>query len=526
MIGNYASVSASSTVAPATGNQPTRSAGGPAKVALIPMTLGLGLGLGMGSFTGGALQSIYPYVAGTLATSSDHALWTLTYFLVHWALGIALMPWFSKKFGLKRLFILAMITLAASCFMAIVVKSLMLMLIARSIQGISAGILVPLVQTLLLTNYPKRHQTLATALWSNIMLIPFFLGPAFGGWLATNYSWLDIFWLAIPLCAVAVALVQISLPADKPTSRPPKFDIIGLILLWPGLIALQIVLDQGEQYGWFRSVFISHVALLAAILLVLFVIWELFEPTPLLQLRYLARRNFGFGLLLLCLGWSIFVGWSSILPLWSETDLGYNGWWGGVLLVPLALTAIPMAAMMSRLTKLFSLRLLAVFCFLIYGAAYALAFYDPDIGLGATTLSELIQGVAVGMLFVPLTMIVLSDAAPEELAIASTTSNFIRVSSANLGVTLLTTLWQRQTAHIQDNMRGDMPHAATQAWIARMQTHGLSHDSTIALLEHQTHIVAETWSLDNALRLSAYLCLGAAALALILLRPPRPTTTR
>ncbi len=485
------------------------------------MTIGLGLGLGMGSFAGGALQSIYPYVAGTLATSSDHALWTLTYFLVHWALGIALMPWFSRKFGLKRLFILAMTVLMASCFMAILAQSLTLMLIARSIQGISAGILVPLVQTLLLTNYPKRHQTLAVALWSNIMLVPFFLGPALGGWLATNVSWLDIFWLVIPVSSIAIALVQISLPADRPTAPPPKFDIVGLALLWPGMIALQIVLDQGEQFGWFRSVFISHVTLVAGTLLVLFVIWELFEPSPLLQLRYLARRNFGFGLLLLCLGWSIFVGWSSILPLWSETDLGFNGWWGGVLLVPLAATAIPMAAMMSRLTRLFSLRLLAVGCFLIYAGAYAVAVFDPSVGLGATMPSELIQGVAVGMLFVPLTMIVLSDVSPDEIAIASTTSNFIRVSSANLGVTLLTTLWQRQTAHIEDHMRADMPADAVRQWAAHMQQTGMSHDGVVASLAQMLHVEAETWSLDNALRLSAYLCVGAAAMALVLLRAPR-----
>ncbi len=509
-------MSASSTAAPL-----AQTATEKPKVALVPLTIGLGLGLGMGSFTGGALQSIYPYVAGTLATSSDHALWTLTYFLVHWALGIALMPWFSRKFGLKRLFILAMTVLIASCFMAILAPSLTLMLIARSIQGISAGILVPLVQTLLLTNYPKRHQTLAVALWSNIMLVPFFLGPALGGWLATNFSWLDIFWLAIPLCAASIALVQISLPADRPTTAPPKFDAVGLALLWPGMIALQIVLDQGEQYGWFHSVFISHVALIAATLLVLFVIWELFEPAPLLQLRYLARRNFGFGLLLLCLGWSIFVGWSSILPLWSETDLGFNGWWGGVLLVPLAATAIPMAAMMSRLTRLFSLRLLASGCFIIYAGAYILAFFDPAAGLSTTIPSELVQGIAVGMLFVPLTMIVLSDVPPDEIALASTTSNFIRVSSANLGVTLLTTLWQRQTAHIEDNMSADMPHDAVANWTAAMKTKGMSHDSIIATLAHMLHIEAETWSLDNALRLSAYLCIAAAIMALVLLRTPQ-----
>lgn len=492
------------------------------KVALVPMTVGLGLGLGLGSFAGGGLQSIYPYVAGTLATSSDHALWTLTYFLVHWALGIALMPWLSRKFGLKRLFILCMAMLMAACVMGIMSTSLTPMLIARSAQGISAGVLVPLVQTLLLTHYPKRQHTLAVALWSNVMLVPFFLGPALGGWLATNFTWIDIFWLVLPLAVVSIVLAQFAVPADRPTTPPPRFDIIGLILLWPGLIALQIVLDQGEQFGWFHSTFISRMALAAGSLLGLFTIWELFEPSPLLQLRFLARRNFGFGLLLLCLGWSIFVGWSSILPLWSETDLGFNGWWGGVLLVPLAATAIPMAAMMSRLTRMFSLRMLAAACYVIYAGAYLVAFFDPRVGLAATMPTELIQGIAVGMLFVPLTMIVLSDARPEELAAASTTSNFIRVSSANLGVTLLTTLWQRQTAHVESHMRAAMPDEAVNAWAARTQVHGISHDATIAMLAHMMHIEAETWSLDNALRLSAWICLGAAAMALLLLRRARP----
>jgi DHA2 family multidrug resistance protein len=490
-------------------------------VRLVPMTAGLGLGLGLGSLAGGGLQSIYPYVAGTLATSSDHAVWTLTYFLVHWALGIALMPWFSRKFGLKRLFLLCMIVLAASSALGIAASSLTMMLIARAAQGVSAGILVPLVQTLLLQHYPKRLHTLATALWSNIMLIPFFLGPAFGGWLATTYSWIDLFWLVLPFAALSIVLVQISLPEDRPKTRPPPFDLPGLILVWPGMIALQIVLDQGEQYGWFHSVFISHIALLAGLLLGLFIIWELIAPHPLLQLRYLARRNFGFGLLLLCLGWSIFVGWSSILPLWSETDLGFNGWWGGVLLVPLALTAIPIAAMMSRLTRVFSLRMLAFGCFLIYAFAYYLGFFSPEIGLAATMPSELIQGIAVGMLFVPLTMIVLSDVSPEELAIASTTSNFIRVSSANLGVTLLTTLWQRRTAHFAEGMRANMPADALHSWMARMQQQGMDRERATAALAHMVRLQAETWSLDDALRLSAYLCLGAAFLALLLLRPAK-----
>ncbi|OYW07478.1 MAG: MFS transporter, partial [Acidiphilium sp. 37-67-22] len=111
---------------------PKRSDG---EVALVPMTIGACLGLAAGSFCGGSLQSIYPYVAGRLATSSDHALWTLTYFLIHWALGIALMPWFARKLGFKSLFLASMIMLAVGAGMGILSHSLMTMLVARGVQG-------------------------------------------------------------------------------------------------------------------------------------------------------------------------------------------------------------------------------------------------------------------------------------------------------------------------------------------------------------------------------------------------------
>ncbi|ABQ31230.1 DHA2 family efflux MFS transporter permease subunit [Acidiphilium multivorum] len=492
------------------------------EVALVPMTIGACLGLAAGSFCGGSLQSIYPYVAGRLATSSDHALWTLTYFLIHWALGIALMPWFARKLGFKRLFLASMIMLAIGAGMGILSHSLMTMLVARGVQGISSGLLVPLVQTLLLRHFPKRHHTLATALWSNSMLVPFFFGPAFGGWLAVNYDWIDLFWLVIPFALLAFVLIRVSLPEDRPTAPPPPFDLVGLALLWLGLIALQIVLNQGEQFGWFGSPFIQRYTVAAILLLGCFIIWELTSEAPLLELRFVTNRNFGFGLLLLCLGWSIFVGWSSILPLWTEVDLGYNGWWGGVLLIPLALTAIPVASAMGRIARHVSLRMLAALCFLLFAIAFAMAVYNPEIGLAATVPSELLQGIAVGMLFVPLTMIILSEIPADDLAAASTTSNFIRLASDIVGVTMLQTLWQRHTESVAALTRSAMSESLVRQALAHARQDGMSHAQTMAMIAGRLQLDASTWSLDDALRLSAWICLGAAAVSLVVLKKPRP----
>ncbi len=492
------------------------------KVALVPMTIGACLGLAAGSFCGGSLQSIYPYVAGRLGTSSSHALWTLTYFLIHWALGIALMPWFARKLGFKRLFLGSMVMLVIGAGMGIASRSLMTMLVARAAQGISSGLLVPLVQTLLLRHFNRRHHTLATALWSNSMLVPFFFGPAFGGWLAVNYNWIDVFWLVIPPAIVAFLLIHFCLPEDPPTEKPPPFDLVGLALLWLGLIALQIVLNQGEQFGWFGSPFIQRYSLAAVLLLGCFVIWELTSDAPLLELRFIRNRNFGFGLLLLCLGWSIFVGWTSILPLWTEVDLGYNGWWGGVLLIPLALTAIPVATSMGRIARRVSLRVLAALCFLIFATAFMIAFYNPDVGLPATVPSEFLQGIAVGMLFVPLTMIILSQIPPEDLASASTTSNFIRLASDIIGVTMLQTLWQRHTVAVASLTRDNVNPFLVRRWIAHLSDKGVSHTQAVAMLASRLQRQAGTWSLDDILRLSAWICLAAAILSLVLLKRPHP----
>lgn len=495
------------------------------RIAVVPLTAGACLGLAVGSFCGGSLQSIYPYIAGSLGTSSDHALWTLTYFLIHWALGIALMPWFARRFGYRLLFIASMVLLAIGAAMGIVAQSLMAMIVARGVQGISAGLLVPLVQTLLLRHFPRSHHTLATALWSNSMLVPFFFGPALGGWLAVNAAWTDSFWLVIPGSIVSLLLVWVALPADPPTEKPPRFDLVGLVLLWLGLIALQIMLNQGEQFGWFGSPFIQTWFIASAILLGGFVIWELTDTAPLIELRFIANRNFGFGLLLLCLGWSIFVGWSSILPLWTEETLGYNGWWGGVLLIPLALTAIPVATAMGPVARLISLRVLAALCFVLFAAAFTIAVYSPDIGLTEMAASELIQGVAVGMLFVPLTMIILSDIAPEDIAAASTTSNFIRLASDIIGVTMLETLWQRRTEGVADRMRAGMDPTVVRQWMTHLHSRGIDHAQATAALVSRLNLEANTWSLDDALRLSAWICIVAAVLSLILLRGKRSRKT-
>lgn len=476
---------------------------------MLSLFTGVGLALAIGSFEGASVLGILPYIGGGLATSSDHALWTLTYFIVHWSLGITVMPWSMRRWGPRRLFEFSVLFTLAGTLLAADTGNLWLMLVARAMQGFGAGLLVPLSQHLFLQRTPPSRHGLVTIVWSNAMLIPFFVGPAIGGYLATTAGWRGIFWICAPLLLIAGWFGRRGIDHARPDATTPPFDRIGFGLLYGGLLGLQMIMDQGQDDGWWHARLIDELSLLACALLLAFAWWERRCPHPLLDFQFFRRRNYTLGLLLLCIGWSLFMAWAALLPLWAESDLGYNGYWGSVLLLPIALGAIPLASVMDRLRGLVGLRRLATACFLVFAGAYGIADVNQASGLKALFLPMLIEGMGVGMLFVPLTLIVLSGIAAQDIPSAATTSNFIRVFSANVGVTLLSVYWIRQSAVAATALRADtLPahEAITAHWLIFVQ--------------HLLDAEAQTQALDNLLRVSAWVCLLAAGLAYFALKPP------
>ena len=477
--------------------------------SLVPLFSGVGLALGLGSFEGAAVQGIFPYVAGGLSTSSYDALWTLTYFIVHWALGITLMPWTTARFGPRRAFQAAVIAAGAGTLISALTHNLWIMLLSRALEGLGAGLLVPLSQSLFLGATPPRRHGMVTVFWSNAMLLPFFLGPVIGGWLAVGPGFRFIFWLSLPLFVLAFLLGSRGIPAPARPSGTTPFDTRGFVLLYLGLMSLQVVLDQGEEHGWCHSPFIVHMTLAAIACLYLFAWHEMRTPHPLLRFHYLKQRNFSLGLLLLCVGWALFMAWASTLPLWAEEYLGYNGLWGGVLLVPIALGAVPLSTVLDQLHSLLGLRRLATLSLLLLATAYGSLDLGIYAGLSTLFWPLVLLGCGIGVLFVPLTMIIMSEIPAPLVAGAATTTNFIRVFSANIGVSLVTVYSSRGTARASN--------ALSSEW-SRYAWHG---HTGLQIAQPFLATEAHTLSLDNLLRLSMWLCLGGAAAAWFFLTPPR-----
>ncbi|MHB1513246.1 MAG: MFS transporter [Acidiferrobacter sp.] len=466
--------------------------------------------MALGSFEGASVQAIFPYVGGGLSTSGYRALWTLTYFVVHWSLGIALMPWSARRFGRRRLFQGAVMLAMSGSLLGALTGNLWLMLISRGMEGLGAGLLVPLSQSLFLASTPQRRHGLVTIFWSNAMLLPFFIGPAAGGWLAVTVGFPWIFGLTVPLWLMAAWLGARGIAPEPPLASPaPPFDGRGFALLYAGLMSLQVVLDQGEQHGWWYSPFIREASAAAVVCLYLFGWYELRAPHPLLDFRYLARRNYTLGLLLLSLGWALFMGWASLLPLWAEEDLGYNGLWGGILLIPVGLGALPLSMVLDQLRGLFGLRRLASLSFLLLGVAYGTLSVHPGSSLSDLFWPLVVLGLGVGILFVPLTMIVMSEIAVAAVPQAATTANFLRVFSANLGVSVLAVFWLRGAAQAGNALTGELSR------------YGEPTTLPLGTLQGILSVEAHTLSLDNLLRVSMWLCLAGALVAWFFLIPPR-----
>lgn len=457
------------------------------------------------------MQAIFPYIGGGLSTSGYRALWTLTYFVVHWSLGIALMPWSARRFGRRRLFQGAVALAMSGSLLGALTGNLWVMLVSRGMEGLGAGLLVPLSQSLFLASTPPRRHGLVTVFWSNVMLLPFFIGPAAGGWLAITMGFPWIFGLTIPLWLLAAWLGTRGMPEEphRLASCAPPFDGVGFALLYAGLMSLQVVLDQGEQHGWWYSPFIREASVAAIVCLYLFGWYETRAPHPLLEFRYLAGRNYALGLLLLSLGWALFMGWASILPLWAEEDLGYNGLWGGLLLIPVGLGALPLSAVLDRLRGLFGLRPLASLSFLLLATAYGTLSVHPGSSLADLFWPLVLLGLGVGILFVPLTMIVMSEVAVSAVPQAATTANFLRVFSANLGVSVLAVYWSRGSAQAGNTLTGELSRYGDPVTQPQSALQGL------------LSVEAHTLSLDNLLRVSMWLCLAGAFIAWVFLVPPR-----
>src|SRR5262249_13989581 len=258
-----------------------------------------------------------------------------TSYLVANAIVLPITGWLANYFGRKRLLMSAVVGFTASSFMCGFAPNLAWLVIFRIFQGLTGGVLQPVSQAAMLDAFPPAQRGKAMGFWGLGIVVAPMLGPVLGGWLTDNYSWRWVFYINIPVGIVSIIMTRLFI-FDPPYIRRTtgKVDSWGIGMLAVGIGTLQIVLDKGQQEDWFSSTWITSLAIISAVVLVLFVLHELMTDQPVLHLRVFKERTYAAGVFLMTALGFVLYGSLVLLPLFLQSVLGYPAIEAGIAMAP------------------------------------------------------------------------------------------------------------------------------------------------------------------------------------------------
>jgi MFS transporter, DHA2 family, multidrug resistance protein len=493
---------------------PASSPGEPAPLSGLTLALGT-VALSLATFMNVLDTSIanvsLPAIAGDLGVSPDQGTWVITSFGVANAISLPLTGWLTQRYGQVRLFVASVLLFVLASFLCALAPTLGVLIALRVVQGAVAGPMIPLSQSLLLSSFPKAKAGSALAIWGITTLVAPVVGPLLGGWITDNVSWPWIFYINVPVGLAAVAVTwMIYRTRESPTRKLPIDGVgLGLLVLWIG--ALQIMLDKGKDLDWFGSTQIWLLAIAASVGFAVFIVWELTERHPVVDLRLFARRNFWTSSLAMSLAYGAFFGNVVLLPLWLQQYMGYTATEAGMVLAPVGVLAIVLTPFVGRAINKVDPRIFVTGAFLIFALVlFMRADFNTSADFWTLMVPTIIQGAAVAIFFIPLVTLSLSGLSPDRIPSASGIFNFARITAGSFGTSIATTAWDHRATlhHAQLVERLSSADPASSQALATLHASGLTPDQSYALLNRLVDQQAFMLSANDVFYVSALLFLA------------------
>ncbi len=456
---------------------------------LVLMTIALSLATFMQVLDSTIANVAIPTIAGNLGASNSQGTWVITSFGVANAISIPLTGWLARRFGEVKLFMLSTVAFAIASWACGMSESLTMLIIFRVIQGVVAGPLIPLSQSLLLNNYPPAKRSIALSLWAMTVIVAPICGPILGGWISDNYHWGWIFFINVPIGVVVIFLSLQTIRGRETTITRQPIDLVGLVCLVVGIGCLQVMLDRGKELDWFNSTEIITLTVLAVVALSILLIWELTDDHPIVDLSLFKSRNFTIGCVSISLAYMLYFGTIVLLPQLLQEVFGYTATWAGLASAPVGILPVILSPIIGRFAHKLDMRLLVTFSFIMYAVCFYWRAYtfEPAMNFAASAWPQFIQGFAVACFFMPLTTITLSGLPPERMAAASSLSNFLRTLAGSIGTSITTTLWtDRESLHhsqLTESVTAFNPNS--QHMYQQLESMGMSHQQASEYLAEQ-----------------------------------------
>jgi MFS transporter, DHA2 family, multidrug resistance protein len=474
-----------------------------------------------------------PHIAGNLSATVDESTWVLTSYLVANAIVLPLTGWLSNQFGRKRILMMSIGGFTVASVACGFAPSLPFLIFFRVVQGATGGGLQPLSQAIMLEAFSPEDRGKAMAFWGLGIVVAPMLGPVLGGWITDSYSWRWIFYINLPVGIAALTMCKIFIfdPAYI-QRRSRRVDWWGIGLLAVGIGALQVMLDKGQEEDWFASHFVLVLALLAGAGLVGFVIHEMLDWLPVVNLRVFRNRTYSSGVFMMTvLGFGLY-GSLVLIPIFLQELLGYSSTNAGIAMLPRGLgsfLAMPLVGML--MSKIEPRKMLAGGFLGAAVSMYMLSLLNLNAGYWDVFWPQFIQGVSMGFLFVPLTTVTHDPIRNEEMGNATSVFNLMRNIGGSIGIAAVTTITARFTqrdvnvlgAHVTpyDSATRQMMQGATSGFVSKGMDAVTANRQAMGAVWGTVQAQASMLAFNHAFLLLGILFLAVIPFILLMRRPQK-----
>ncbi len=420
------------------------------------VALSVTFGTLMGTIDSSIVNVATPHLRGSLGATVEEITWVSTGFIVANVVVMPLTAFIGRFFGQKRVYMLALAMFVVGSALCGLARSLPMLVVCRMFQGLGAGALQPTEQAILRQTFPPKEQGMAMALFGVAVVIGPAFGPTLGGYIVDNYTWPWIFYINLPVGALALFMVStfVQEPEDVRAAnlamadkQRKNMDWAGIVLLTLGVATLQYVLEEGQKDDWFDSHLITACTAVSVVALATFIIRELTATVPVVNISLFRDAVFTSGTLIGSVMFAMLFSLTFLLPVFMQELLGFTAVQSGTALMPRALTMMVMMPIVGRTYNKVSPRLTVAFGVILFSiSAYMMSHYTLD-----TTQSDIvgvliIQGIAFACLFIPLTTVALTSIPRQKLPDATGLNALLRQIGGSLGLAIFATLIPRFTA--------------------------------------------------------------------------------
>jgi MFS transporter, DHA2 family, multidrug resistance protein len=421
---------------------------------LVLITITVMLGMIMAVIDTSIVNVALDTMAGNLGATTDEIGWVSTGYILSQVIVMPLNGWLTARFGRRNYYVVALVVFTIASFFCGTARSVGELVFYRLIQGFGGGALQPTAQAILMESYPHDKRAGAMAMFGIGAMVGPAIGPVLGGYFIDNYSWPLIFFVNVPIGIVAIimTMMYIRTPAHVQRDRSP-IDIVALGLLTIWLASLQYVLQEGQRLDWFSDDSIVTLTIISVVAMVAFVIRELRDPNPLVNLRIFRWRAFSAGSIIgVTSGFGLY-GTALILPLFLQNVLGFTPTDAGLALIPGSIATMFSLLLASRLMRVLDARLVLAIALGIFAwGAWWMSTLNQYAGYWDVFWPRAVQGFALGLLFVPLTTATLSEVPNALMASATGIYTLVRQLGGSLGIAVLLFLQTRFETTAQTGM--------------------------------------------------------------------------